>query len=287
MKRRKAFSAIIAALILSALASLPALAGGWAVLTLDELPQNLQAGQPVTISFWIRQHGITPFSGAEPLVQATQAETGQTVAFKAVELAEPGHYQAEIEFPKAGAWRWTIDGFGEHPLPDLNVQPGGAAAPAARLAPPGLWLGIGLLATLLAGVLIWLLNRRGAVRPWAWGVLAIPLLAALLLAFSAQARSPEKTAVQQAGYASQYDYGEALFVAKGCATCHANDRLPARYVAFNVAIGPDLSAHPQSAEFLRAWLKDPAAIKPETKMPTLGLSDPEIEALIAFVLPPQ
>jgi cytochrome c2 len=35
---------------------------------------------------------------------------------------------------------------------------------------------------------------------------------------------------------------------------------------------------------LRKWLKDPAAMKPSTQMPNLGLSDEDIEDLIAFLL---
>lgn len=57
-------------------------------------------------------------------------------------------------------------------------------------------------------------------------------------------------------------------------------------------IGPDLTniestpyaGLPNSAGFLRKWLKDPPAVRPSTQMPNLGLSDEEIEDLLVFLL---
>ena len=49
------------------------------------------------------------------------------------------------------------------------------------------------------------------------------------------------------------------------------------------AIFPDLTTYRWSADYLRTWLKDPAAVKPGTDMPNLGLKRDEIEALIAFL----
>ena len=50
------------ALALGLLAALapPALAGGWAVTTLDGAPAVFRAGQSQTVGFTIRQHGVTP-----------------------------------------------------------------------------------------------------------------------------------------------------------------------------------------------------------------------------------
>jgi cytochrome c2 len=77
-------------------------------------------------------------------------------------------------------------------------------------------------------------------------------------------------------------YGKALFSAKGCATCHHHAAIA------NSGTGPggefpDLTAYRWNADYLRSWLKDPAAIKPNTYMPNLGLKQDEIEALIAFL----
>jgi cytochrome c2 len=76
-------------------------------------------------------------------------------------------------------------------------------------------------------------------------------------------------------------YGRALFQAKGCNGCHThNDVNPGS----GIAVGPELSSRTYDPEFLSSWLKDPAAVRPGTQMPNLRLSEPEIEALIAFLV---
>ncbi len=77
--------------------------------------------------------------------------------------------------------------------------------------------------------------------------------------------------------------GKALFAAKGCATCHVNQRadLPAQRCC--PGAGPDLTSYRNDPAYLRRWLADPAAVKPSAEMPNLNLSPAEIEALIAFL----
>lgn len=50
-------------------------------------------------------------------------------------------------------------------------------------------------------------------------------------------------------------------------------------------IGPDLDGigSRRDSAFIRAWLKDPVAIKPDSKMPKLPLSDNDITELTAFL----
>jgi cytochrome c oxidase subunit II len=80
--------------------------------------------------------------------------------------------------------------------------------------------------------------------------------------------------------------GQELFVAKGCLACHEH-RAVKRAVHLP-AIGPNLSYYHSkgNAEFLRQWLRDPPAMRPQTRMPNLNLSEQEIEELIAFLLRP-
>lgn len=81
-------------------------------------------------------------------------------------------------------------------------------------------------------------------------------------------------------------YGQALFAAKGCAQCHAHAAIIDSGMfadAYGANGAPNLTTYKAAPEFLRAWLKDPAAVRPGTAMPTLGLSDDEIAALIAFL----
>ena len=75
--------------------------------------------------------------------------------------------------------------------------------------------------------------------------------------------------------------GEALFVAKGCIQCHVYDRVT---MAENmIQIGPNLTYVKRSPEYLQAWLTNPPALKPETQMPNLQLSEAEIDELVAFL----
>ena len=82
---------------------------------------------------------------------------------------------------------------------------------------------------------------------------------------------------------SKVDYGRALFVAKGCSACHTYSGIT--HSIPGPVIGPDLTNHPADPTFLRQWLHDPASIRPDTRMPNLGLDEAEIEALIDFLTP--
>jgi cytochrome c oxidase subunit 2 len=83
--------------------------------------------------------------------------------------------------------------------------------------------------------------------------------------------------------------GAQLFQQRGCAGCHTVAGTEARG-----EIGPNLT-HIGSRVTIAAgvldnkpddmarWLSDPPAVKPGSLMPKLGLSDPDIEALIAYL----
>ncbi|HMQ30981.1 MAG TPA: c-type cytochrome [Chloroflexaceae bacterium] len=75
--------------------------------------------------------------------------------------------------------------------------------------------------------------------------------------------------------------GAALFVNKGCITCHHHAAVG--YEGTIIGVGPVLTAYSNDEAFLRDWLRNPAAMKPGATMPTLGLAEGEIEALIAFL----
>ncbi|RPI90695.1 MAG: hypothetical protein EHM40_17685, partial [Chloroflexi bacterium] len=72
------------ALLLSLVFAIPAFAGGWAVITLDELPGAVVAGEPLTVGFTVLQHGITPMSGIDATIVATSSKKERLVV-----LAEP------------------------------------------------------------------------------------------------------------------------------------------------------------------------------------------------------
>lgn len=83
--------------------------------------------------------------------------------------------------------------------------------------------------------------------------------------------------------------GRALFVAKGCLTCHRFPALEGErrdYLVGFVEEAPTLTAYQNDPTFLREWLRDPKAVRPNTSMPNLELSEEEITALIAFLNAP-
>jgi len=84
-------------------------------------------------------------------------------------------------------------------------------------------------------------------------------------------------------------HGAELFNQRGCIACHAIDG-----TAWQAAIGPNLTdfgaRHTIAAgildntpENLARWLRNPQEVKPGNKMPILGLSDDDIEAISAYL----
>jgi mono/diheme cytochrome c family protein len=113
-------------------------AGGWAVITVDDLPLRADAGKPMALTFTVRQHGVTPTSGLKPSIVAASGGT----RFETAAAATPkeGQYAAAITLPSAGQWVLTIDsaflGSKLTLLPVSVAQPG-AAAPASIPADRG------------------------------------------------------------------------------------------------------------------------------------------------------
>lgn len=287
---RKIWYAFILTLACALVFTLAASAGGWAVVTLDQLPMGVVAGETVEVGFIIRAHGQTPVSGMSPAVQGRHLDSGETFSVEATPSGADGHYTAQVVFPTAGEWQWGI----EHdyypnvqPMPNLEVA-ASAPPPAseAGISPAwGLaaaWIGIALLAGAALGAA--LLRRKAPA--WAAGVvLVVALAAGAALAISA-ARADPATAgaeTQEQGLEISAETGRDLFIAKGCIICHSNHRADAVLSLRSTNMGPDLTHYSNSAEFLRPWLADPSVIRPETQMPTLGLDATEIEALIAFI----
>lgn len=184
---------VILASALAVLFAAPALAGGWAVVTFDRVPQDLRAGQALTLGFMVRQHGVTPIdspygTGAamQPILTATNAQTGARYQALARKEGPVGHFVVDATFPGDGAWKWEIAPapFEATQLGTITILPAGGApqssAPASRAGLPTVdaatarvalrWAGIGLLVAAL-GLALW--NQRGApIRRRAGGVAA-------------------------------------------------------------------------------------------------------------------
>jgi cytochrome c oxidase subunit 2 len=83
--------------------------------------------------------------------------------------------------------------------------------------------------------------------------------------------------------------GKAIYAQSACVGCHT-----IRGVSSG-ALGPDLtrfgSRHtlaagilPNTVENVAAWIKDPPAIKPDAKMPALGLTDEQARAVATYLI---
>jgi cytochrome c oxidase subunit II len=86
--------------------------------------------------------------------------------------------------------------------------------------------------------------------------------------------------------------GAQLFQAGACKTCHAIDG-----TAANGKVGPNLTYFagrtsvagktlPNTVENVKAWLRNPQAIKPGSLMPNLNLKEEEVDALTAYLCRP-
>lgn len=285
------------ALLLALVIAIPVFAGGWAVITLDELPTGVVAGEPLTVGFTVLQHGRTAMTDLEPAVIAKSPGNKQFIVLAKPE-GKPGHYAATLTFPSKGNWEWTIQAFtmeqhmpgisvaapkvASASAPAMNAEPVEAAPVSPLLTVRALALGIGLVG------LVFAFRKKSRI--------AIALTALCLLvgvgsfvvgsgvhAVEAESESPAKVVSDES--ISQVELGQQLFVAKGCITCHVNPKVPNSYDywTINVEGATNLSNFSASPEILRIRLKDPKEAKSDTQMPNLGLSDAEIEALIAFI----
>lgn len=141
-------------IVVLAILGLLSLAGGWAVVTLDALPEGVVAGQPLTLAFMVRQHGRTPLAGLQPVIRATNPATGEQVTATAKAEGQVGRYVATLVFPSAGTWNWEIDAFGPvAKMPPLAVAatppPSVPVESSGRLALAGAAALIGLVGTVL------------------------------------------------------------------------------------------------------------------------------------------
>jgi hypothetical protein len=135
MARRSIFAFVMVILAMLALAA-PALAGGWAVVTLDSLPREVRAGEALQLGFMVLQHGKTPTNQdlngnpLKPLLTATkQGDKTETIRAEARQQGAIGHYVVELTFPSDGNWAWQIA------LPTFYVQDGPNGENAATFAP--------------------------------------------------------------------------------------------------------------------------------------------------------
>lgn len=120
-------------LMLVGLITVPAAAftfGGWAVITVKDVPEYAVAGRAFDLTYTVRQHGMglldrltgsVVFSSGDERTKSTALGMGE------------GVYRARVTIPSAGTWNGKVDdgftSFGGQMLP-LKVIPALATAPA-------------------------------------------------------------------------------------------------------------------------------------------------------------
>lgn len=258
-RTRPLASAALLAVVLALLVTRLVLAGGWATVTLDDLPRAPRAGETLALGLTIRQHGFREVDldiDANPVfLFAENPVTGETVQFDAIKDGNTGHFLVDVTFPSAGQWNWGVQpGW----FPKVNYEPL-TVLPAATPASSA-------FASLQA-------LFHASLRPWR--DVLLPALPQLNATEPGAGDTAAPAAVDQALY------GRSLFVAKGCTGCHMHEELSD--VVHGPVIGPNLTHREMDPQFLRQWLADPSAVRTGTQMPNLGLDSDEIDALVVFL----
>jgi plastocyanin len=106
MKRRLFIHTLIIVALLSL--GVPAQAGGMATVHLDNPPEEVIVGVPWSFGFMVMQHDVTPVNVDRTYVFAQHRETGETIETEGRKEGVVGHYVAELTFPRAGSWKWSI-----------------------------------------------------------------------------------------------------------------------------------------------------------------------------------
>jgi len=105
-------------------------------------------------------------------------------------------------------------------------------------------------------------------------------------AFERWVAAQKATPAEPTGLAAE---GKAIFARSACVGCHT-----IRGVSTG-ALGPDLTTFgsrrtlaagllPNTVDTVTAWLKDPPALKPGSKMPSLALTDAQARAVAAYLM---
>jgi hypothetical protein len=153
--------AVLAALALAS----TAVAGGWAQVTVPNLPTDPPAGGETIIDLTVLQHGATPVSWPRLTVVATDA-SGAAIAAQAKASGPDGHYTATLTFPSAGEWTLSflspdliMDGSATLNVAEAIVVAPAAATPALDWMPWALLLLVGAIA--IASIAAFLRARDG------------------------------------------------------------------------------------------------------------------------------
>jgi hypothetical protein len=119
---------LLLVLAVAAVASPAATAGGWANVGLSSLPAGTPPGDKWSVDMTVLQHGVTPVEGIAPVLTITNGD-GDSRSFTGTPTGKPGVYHADVVFPSAGTWSYTVwDDFSRtHTYKPVEIgSPGGS-----------------------------------------------------------------------------------------------------------------------------------------------------------------
>ena len=96
----------IALVFAAAVPLMAAYMGGWATITVENLPDSIVAGQPTNLTFSVRQHGEDLLSGLKPTVTGVSGK--HEFSGRAVETNKAGYYTVTLNPAQTGDWTFTI-----------------------------------------------------------------------------------------------------------------------------------------------------------------------------------
>lgn len=119
--------------------------GGWAVITIENPPDYLEAGTSYRLEYTVRQHGRDLLTGLQGtiLVQPAGAVSAAHTTFRPTELSRRGGYTATIRIPEADRVTLTVrsgfsgGGWGDLTLLSIPVVRAGRPRPEIPLAERG------------------------------------------------------------------------------------------------------------------------------------------------------
>jgi hypothetical protein len=119
--------------------------GGWAVITIDNPPDYLEAGSSYRLEYMVRQHGLTPLPGLQGsvLVQPAGSVNADRVSVQTTPASRTGSYTATMRVPDADQVTLTVrsgfsgGGWGDLTLISIPVVRQGKTRPALTLEERG------------------------------------------------------------------------------------------------------------------------------------------------------
>ncbi len=121
-------------------------------VTLDQTPAEISVGVPFKVGFTVHAlDGELPETALAPLLVAESPASRGQVRVLAQPDSAPGHYQATLILPTAGAWNWQIYPEGDLAEPPAVMSPLQVRDPAGERPDLGLLAaGVGLLLLVVA-----------------------------------------------------------------------------------------------------------------------------------------